>query len=647
MGYLKKITFLFCLISVGLYGNHELKKADVKSTFEEMLALHVEHQKIDPLLYVRAIKIFIEQFDLSKMYLLDREVEDLLAISEKKIENGIKQYHADDLSEFDHINSLIQKAIMRVQNWRQEIERELALSAIDLQPTRGETYLAYAKDEVLLKKRMHKTLVRILMEEKRINQIAEWSPKIREKIFTLWEGRFQRKEKNYLAAGAEKEHFLALHSLRALAKSLDAHTAYFSPEEAREMRTALEKQFEGVGVVLREGIHGVVIEDLVTGGPAERSGKIQLGDRIVQIDGEAIANKNYEEILKAMQGKGNKELRLGLQRGNKSKVHEVFLIREKITMSDERLQYTSHPLADGHVGVLTLPSFYEGGHGSSAESDMRDAIKKLKKEAPLKGLILDMRENAGGFLTQAVKISGLFITKGVIVISKYSRGEIKYLRNLDGRLFFDGPLIILTSRASASAAEIVAGALQDYGVALIVGDKETYGKGTIQYQTITDKEAKNFYKVTVGRYYTVSGRSTQIVGVKADIVVPTIFASYKIGERFLEYPLPNDQVASAYIDPLSDIDYRNRNWFQKNYLPNLHRPGDLWQRALPVLKENSQWRLANDKNFLQFLETQDKIKGRSARTFQRIASPPWGEEDLQMTEALNIMKDMLTIHKNP
>lgn len=638
-----RFCFLCLFFHQFLIASDELKTADVRTTLEEMLNIHVEHQKISSTLYARSIKIFIEQFDPSKMYLLAHEVEEFLNLSQKKLEKGIKRLAEDDLGDFEEVSQKIEQAVLRARGWREEIEKELTLSAFDLKPVRGETHLTYASDEEILKARLRKNLIRILMEEKKLNQLAEWTPKDREKIFHLWEARFHRKENHYLT---KNEHFLALHSLRALAKSLDAHTAYFSPEEAKEMRTALEKQFEGIGVVLREGIHGVVIEGLIKGGPAERSGKIAVGDRIVQIDGESIAGKSYEEILKAMQGKGGRELHLGLQRTSEGKIFEVSLQREKIVMSEERLQYTSHPYADGHIGVLTLPSFYEGGHGSSAEFDMREAIRKLKKEAPLKGIILDMRENAGGFLTQAVKISGLFITQGVVVISKYSRGDIKYLRNLDGRLFYDGPLIVLTSRASASAAEIVAQALQDYGVALIVGDEETYGKGTIQYQTITDKEAKNFYKVTVGRYYTVSGRSTQIEGVKADIVVPTIFASYKIGERFLEYPLPNDQVAAAYVDPLTDIDYRSRLWFQKNYLPNLHKPGDKLHKNLPTLKENSQWRQTHDKNFVQFIEMQEKVKGRSARTFQRISNPPWGEEDLQLNEAMNIMKDLLDLQNN-
>ncbi len=283
---------------------------------------------------------------------------------------------------------------------------------------------------------------------------------------------------------------------------------------------------------------------------------------------------------------------------------------------------------------------------TSADRDMREAIKKLKRQAPLNGLILDLRENSGGFLTQAVKIASLFVSRGVIVISKYSRGEVKYYRNLDGQLLFDGPLIVLTSRASASAAEIVAQALQDYGVALIVGDQETFGKGTIQYQTVTDSSAKSYYKVTVGRYYTVSGRSAQIEGVKADIVVPTIFSPYKIGERFLEYPLPSDQIAAVYLDPLTDVDMRSRSWFQKHYLPNLHQPEDKWKRILPLLRENSRYRLASDKNFVHFLKEQEKKASSDSGRFKRGEKSTWGDGDLQLSEALNIIRDMIELQNN-
>lgn len=636
-----KIVF-FCLCSV-VYGEFELSRQSVRETFEEMVQFHVEHQEMNSTIMERAFKIFVERFDLYKMYLTRQEAQVFFHVPESVVQQGIAAYYADDLTLFSQANQLLQMAIERAEKWRKEIQKELILSAIDLEPVRGETYLAYAKDQEQLKGRIYKQLIRILMQEKELNGLEEWTPEDREKIFLMWEDRLSRKEKEYRASGARQEHYLALHTLKALGLSLDAHSTYFSPEEALEMRTALEKQFEGVGIVLREGIDGILITELIEGGPAIRSGKVEPGDQIVKIDGKPVAEMTYAQVLEAMKGDGSKELRLSLRRKNHPEIEEVLLIREKIMMSDGRLKVEAVPFGDGQIGILNLPSFYEGSHATSAEGDMRQAIQKLKRRAPLKGIILDMRENAGGFLTQAVKISGLFITKGVVVISKYARGQIKYLRNLDGQLHFDGPLIILTSRASASAAEIVAQALQDYGVALIVGDEETYGKGTIQYQTVTDPSAKSFYKVTVGKYYTVSGRSTQIEGVKADIVVPTVFSSYKIGERFLEYPLENDQVAAAYIDPLTDIDAKSRSWFQKNYLPTLYQPQEKWQKALPQLKAKSAQRLTSDPNFSLFLAAQEKVKGSPSRSFRRMVNPPWGEEDLQLNEAIHIMEDMIEL----
>lgn len=629
-----------------LCGNITLQKKDVREILEEILGFHVEHNQISPLLLQRAFKIYIEQFDAAKMYLLDSEVKQFLNINNAILEKNVLDYNKDDLSPFVSLNLMIQQAILRTQKWRKEIQKQLILHASPMAPSSGETYLAYATSENQLRDRVQKQQERIIFEEKRINHIEEWTPLIREKIFALWEKRLQRKETPYLYQeknAAREEYYLSLHTLQALAKSLDAHTAFFTSEEAQEMRTALEKQFEGIGIVLQEGIEGVIIADLIQGGPAERSGQVFIGDLLVEVENKPVDKLTYEEVLEALKGQGKSEISLRLRKPREQETRLVHLIREKIAISDDRLKTEVHPYGNGNIGIITLSSFYEGGHLTSAEKDVREAIKKLKKEKPLKGVILDLRENSGGFLSQAVKIAGLFIARGVIVISKYSRGEMRFLRNLDGQVFFDGPLIVLTSKASASAAEIVAQALQDYGIALIVGDERTYGKGTIQYQTITDEAARAFYKVTVGRYYTASGRSTQIEGVKADLFVPTIFSSYNIGECYLEYPLPNDHVEAAFVDSLSDIDPRSRVWFQKNYLPNVHPPQQYWRKVLPILKENSNRRIAADKNFQLFLKIQESNKGRSPRAFRRDTNPLWGKEDLTLAEALNILKDMIVL----
>lgn len=632
----------FILLSTTLFSSlpSQLKKADVRNTVEEMLSYHVEYKELNPLLVKRCFKSYIEQFDGQKLFLLQSEVKPFLNLTSHNFESIIENYYFDEYPEFETLNRTIAKSIERARIFRHEIIRDLVTYGEGGEVQQGRVYAQHAKTAEELKERIRAQLVQFLISEKKSHETAAWTAARREKILALVEKRFQRYEKSYLSPEGKSEHNLALHILKAMARSLDAHTAFFSPTEAFEIRASLEKQFEGLGVVLKEGVDGVEISDLVVGGPAARSGQIQVGDMIVEVDGRSVVQASYEEVLEALKGDGRKEASLGVKRletsGKESQI-QVFLKREKILMQEDRLQWTAEPFADGFIGKLTLPSFYESTDTSSCEMDIREALKSLKKQGKLYGLVLDLRENLGGFLSQAVKVSGLFITSGVVVVSKYAQGEVQYLRTVDPRSYFNGPLVILTSKSSASAAEIVAQALQDYGVALVVGDVRTYGKGTIQYQNVTDQGAPSFFKVTVGRYYTVSGRSTQIEGVQADIVIPTEFSPYHIGERYLEYPLHNDQVPSVYADPLVDVDSGMKKWFQKNYIPYIQKKESVWRKMLPLLKSNSAFRLEHDANMRVF-SSQMKEDAPMTQTGEN-----WGNDDLPMAEAVNILKDMVLL----
>jgi carboxyl-terminal processing protease len=633
-------VFLIAILC-SLSGVFRLKKADVRTAMEEMLNYHLEYKEFSPFLARRSLRVYIQQFDAEKYYLLSSEALPYLDAQEDRAQSLVKNYYKDDFSEYAHLNVVIQKAIVRARSYRAEVEKELIQSDELPKAPPSTSYTDYASSERELKSRIKNQLVNILSIEKRNGTLRSWNAEQRKKLFDLWERRFSRLENTYLPTKDLSEHYLCMHVLKAMAKSLDAHSFYFSPEEAYEMRTSLEKQFEGIGVVLREGIDGVVIHAMIKGGPAERSGSIAPGDLLVEIDGVSMATASYDEVLKRLQGSGTGTIKLGFRRFDSqsdSRLYHVELRREKIVMQEDRVSFSFEPFGDGIIGKLNLPSFYEGGEGGSCEKDLRTALRELKQRGKLLGLVLDMRENSGGFLTQAVKVAGLFITCGVVVISKYAKGETQYLRNLDGRSYYDGPLVILTSKGSASAAEIVAQALQDYGAGIVVGDERTYGKGTIQYQTVTDTSASSFFKVTVGRYYTVSGRTTQIDGVRADIVAPTFYANLAIGERYLEYPLRSDRVPSAFVDPLTDVDPRNRAWFQQNYLPNLQKKLSLWTQMMGQLKENSAYRLKQNKDYTSFLAFigQDKKGELLPLTVEN----NWGANDLQMAEAVSILKDM-------
>lgn len=631
--YLFLIFALTSLVAPLLGAPEPLKKSDIRNTMEEMLSYHIEQREFSPHMIKRSFKLFIEQFDPYKNYLLYHEVKPYLELANEEIEGVIDGYAVDEFSLYQKLNGVIGKAIERAKAFREEIKKELVLeesfSCINMEDS---SYQFPATADVL-KNRIRNQLIRLLQAEMKASGAVNWNAQKKMKIFNLFEKKYSRFENTYLPGKAKSEHFFATHILKALSKSMDAHTSFFSPEEAFEMRASLEKQFEGLGLVLKESIEGVIIVDLIAGSPAFRSGKILAGDLLVEVNGISTQDRLYEEILGWLNEK--KETSLVFERPGaegQKKVVAVDLTREKIVMKEERLSWEAEPFGDGIIGKITLPSFYESSSASSCEADIREALKQLKKQGKLTGLVLDMRENLGGFLTQAVKVAGLFITSGVVVVSRYAQSEIQYMRNVDPRVYYNGPFVILTSKSSASAAEIVAQALQDYGVALVVGDERTYGKGTIQYQTVTDETASSFFKVTVGKYYTVSGKSTQIEGVKADIIVPTEYSPYNIGERYLEYPLSNDRVPAVYVDPLTDVDMQAKMWLQKNYLPYIQKRESVWNQMLSRLQSNSSLRLKNDQNYQTFLSQIALLSSQRNQT--------WGMKDLPMEEAVNVIKDM-------
>ena len=614
---------------------------------QELFSYHVEIKEFTPLVVKRSIKIYIDQFDPERTYLLKDEVLPFLDMDVGKVAKVIEHYHKDDFSEFFHLNEIISNAIHRARKWRHEAEEALIAGDVNVDGGGSEDYSNFASSPSDLKKRIYNKLAKRVLHEK--EESHSWSSNRCKKLIDRNENRQQHAENFYLFRDERgnalsknlKEHHFATRLLKAMAQSLDAHTSFYTADEAFEMRASLQKQFEGVGVVLKEKIDGVMISDLIEGGPAKKSGQIEIGDFLVEVDQQPLQDLPFEEVLGKMKGDDKKkEMVLGLKRittEGGEQFLKVALKKEKIVMNDERLTYSVEPFGDGAIGKIDMPAFYENEAEFSCESDLKAAIRTMRKQHKLLGLILDLRSNAGGFLGQAVKVSGLFITSGIIVVSKYSDNEVRYFRELDGRVYYDGPLIILTSKASASAAEIVAQALQDYGIALIVGDKRTYGKGSMQYQTITDENASLFYKVTVGRFYTVSGKSTQIDGVSADIVVPTIFSPYNIGERFLEFPLKNDRLEAVYQDPLSDVDMKHKKWLQRNYLPYIQKQDVRWSNMIPLLRANSSHRLSTNTNFKAFLKLSET--GFSGKR-------DWGEEDLQMAEAVNIIKDAIHLRQN-
>lgn len=627
-------SFTFVFSKKGFYD-----EKDIPLVMDKLFEYHIEFKQLNDKIVKRTLKVYLEQFDPDKIYLLQKEASVFLDLSDKRAKEIADHITKNDFSDFNALNEIFYTAVHREREERARFKDKINDIILSASTDYDKSSYASTKRQLAIRQKDH-FLKFYNIQKKRI-KIDTLQRKI--KVYDLYnkkmnqfEGDFAFKDKSEM-----QQHFFTLHFLKAFSKSLDAHTYFFSEDEARDMRVSLEKNFEGIGVVLTETIDGVIVSDMIKNSPAKESKNIEVGDVIVEVNHQNIESLPFDKVLGAMKKRENGQIELGFRRNQKDSIIRVSLTARPIAMDDDRLTYSYEPCDDGIIGKLELKSFYENPDGLSSEKDIKEAIYNLKKIGNLKGLVLDLRENAGGFLSQAIKVAGLFISNGVVVMSKYSNDEVKYLRSLEGSPYYNGPLVILTSKMSASAAEIVAQALQDYGVALVVGDERTFGKGSIQFQTVTNEGADYYYKVTIGRYYTVSGKSTQIDGVKADIVIPSKYASFDIGERYLENALPADSIESAYLDSLNDLEPKLKRLFQRSYTSSLQKIVVYWTRMLPVLRENSKQRLENSSHFKQFLEKQDQIRAKLKGVNVDLSENEAKKEDIQLKEAVNIVQDMI------
>ena len=358
--------------------------------------------------------------------------------------------------------------------------------------------------------------------------------------------------------------------LEALAQVYDPHSDYMGPEQMKSFQISMNLSLIGIGATLTSDDGFCKIMELVPGGPAFRSGLIKSGDRIVGVSQKQgdeftdLVDLPLSQAVDLIRGKKGTTVHLNIipaEAADDSVRKTISIVREEIKLEDQqaKAKIIDLPLGDKtqRIGIIDLPTFYAGegdakNGPTSASADVNLLLSKLKKEN-ITGLILDLRRNGGGSLQEAIDLTGLFIPSGPVVQTRTMDGDLEVGKDRDGKVAYDGPLVVLTSRFSASASEIVAGALQDYGRAVIVGDTSTFGKGTVQTiiplarimqgEGIVPSSDPGALKVTISKFYRPSGKSTQLEGVKADIVVPSLSDLPEIGESDLSNPLPWDTIA--------------------------------------------------------------------------------------------------------
>src|SRR5205085_2229590 len=363
--------------------------------------------------------------------------------------------------------------------------------------------------------------------------------------------------------------------LDALAQTYDPHSEYLSKSDMKNFSINMGLSLVGIGAMLRTEDGYAKIESLVPGGPAQVDGRLKVGDRISAVaQGPAeyvdVREMRLDRVVEMIRGKKGTHVRLLVipsDATDPSRRKNVELVRDEIKLKDMeahadiiiRKDENGEPIK---LGWLTLPSFYADmdKHQKSTTRDVLALLKRLKREN-IAGLVVDLRKNGGGSLEEALSLTGLFLKSGPIVQTKDYNGTTRISSDPDSGIAYSGPMVVLTSRQSASASEIFAAALQDYGRAVIVGDKNTFGKGTVQtilpigrFASLLGNHSDDdgALKLTIQKFYRVAGGSTQLHGVASDIVLPTLTDLPEFGEGALKNPLAYDEVPKARFTKWSE-----------------------------------------------------------------------------------------------
>ena len=457
-------------------------------------------------------------------------------------------------------------------------EIETMTSKEEIQQEKKDSVIAHKlKDTINVKK--------LSLEEKKIKATKE----IKDLISHTFK-RFQKRK---------KMDWFSVY-MNAYTEVFDPHTNYFSPKDKEDFDTSFAGKVIGIGAQIQEKKGYLYMGPLVVGAPAWKSKQISEGDKILKVKSKPneeavnVVGMLVDEAVRLIRGEKGTEVTLTLQKKDGS-VKEVKLIREEVSIEDTfaRSIIVNSPKGEKY-GYIYLPSFnadFDDPNGRNASDDVKAEIVKLKSQN-IKGIILDVRNNGGGSLTEVVDIVGLFMKNGPVVQIKDPNGRINILRNKTNSPVWEGPLVIMQNEFSASASEILAGAMKDYGRAVVVGSPHSYGKGTVQtfadlnrFMNSTDDFGS--IKLTIQKFYRVNGKSTQLKGVDADIPMNDFFSYSEIGERYRDNALPWDQIPTTRFAPVGTL---NISSLQKNSQNRMSKNSNY-----QLLLESAQWREKLDK----------------------------------------------------
>lgn len=592
--------------------------------------VHYLHKEIDNDLSRKAFNLYLERIDYGKQFLLDSDIDELKEY-EKKFDDSLKN---GDLSVVKLTQKIMNKRIPMIEEyvstilkkdfdfkldeayetdakkrdyvdsekelkerWRKLVKLEVLIQYFDLKDDQD----GISNDKATKKEKKKKTV-----KSDKKKSYKDLMKESREKVQKRYARVFKRLKEERKGDRLDKFY-------NSITRVYDPHTHYFIPEEKEDFDIDMSGKLEGIGALLREEGSFIKVERIIPGSASWKGKQLKAEDIILAVGQEDedfvdIVDMSIRDAVKLIRGKKGTIVRLKVKKPDGT-IKMIPITRDQVILEESYVKSTiiEHKDLKKKIGYIHVPKFYrdfQDPNGRNSSEDVKKEIEKLKAKA-VDGIVLNLRNNGGGALQDATLMAGLFIKKGPIVQVK-DRGEAKIQEDVDNKVYWDKPLVVLINRFSASASEIVAGALKDYNRALIVGSSEqTHGKGTVQAIMNLQEMVNPFIakylppigamKVTTDMFYRVNGMSTQFRGVKPDIELPDQFGYLESGEQSLDYAIPYAEVPAVKYD----------KWNKQ-------------VMSLPKLKSASDKRVAKSEKFQKIIKSVAWSKERKDQTKRSI-----------------------------
>ena len=674
----------------------------------ELLTFVIQRGHYDPVQMDDAFskglyKDYIQALDPSKRFFLQEDI-DAFSKYELELDDEIKNR---DLTFFDLTYTKLSQRIKESEGYYKVILSKPFDYKVDEDFNTDYEKLPYAKNVAELKEKWRKQIKlstlsslsnKLELQEKAKDpavrdSIAKNSKKKEKDLVNIESKTFEQLEKETRENSLKSldEYFSFVDDLdrndwfavfiNTIASRFDPHTSYFAPDDKERFDVSMSGKLEGIGARLQKKNDYTEITDLISGGPAWRQKELEPGDQILKVaqgnkEPVDVVGMRLDDVVKKIKGPKGTEVRLSVKKTDGT-LKVISIIRDEVEI-EETYAKSSVVEKDGlKYGIIYLPKFYidfEDRNGRDAAKDMAIEVERLKT-AGVKGIVIDVRDNGGGSLKTVVDIAGLFIEDGPIVQVKSANKRKEVLSDTDKKVQWDGPLVIMVNSFSASASEILAAALQDYHRAVIIGSKQTYGKGTVQNVFDLNQFVRNTsfgdlgaLKTTTQKFYRINGGSTQLEGVRSDVAIPDRYAYVKMGERDIDNAMPFDKIDKAdYKLWTKQYNFDNAITASKARVAN--------NEAFKLIDENAKWindrseetvytldlnkfqkeqkdlelkakkykPLADYSNHLKFISLPYEDAAMAKDTILKEKRDRWHEslaKDIYVQEAINVLEDL-------